>query len=200
MPVRRLSDGKDACYGPRGSSSAVSLESPSARRTVEGSPPTVGHPSQRSSPHAGAVHPSLTPSPHGHAKYPSQSPSSIYGGILPSPGTPASPSQEYNQCGLQHSSLACSSLSPSPCRAGGSDTLSPSPCRAGGSDRMNSVVGSPWSTAPSPALLPVPTQWTASPSRISEAEQKLLVSLASLYARLIIGRRWKCSCFMLYVS
>eukprot|EP00731_Ephydatia_muelleri_P026452 Em0018g552a len=188
VPVRRLSDGKDACYGPRGSSSAVSLESPSARRTVEGSPPTVGHPSQRSSPHAGAVHPSLTPSPHGHAKYPSQSPSSIYGGILPSPGTPASPSQEYNQCGLQHSSLACSSLSPSPCRAGGSDTLSPSPCRAGGSDRMNSVVGSPWSTAPSPALLPVPTQWTASPSRISEAEQKLLVSLASLYARLIIER------------
>lgn len=195
-PVRRLSDGKDVCYGPRGGSSVVPLESPSTRRKVDVSPSTVGpqSQSQHSSPHGTTVHPSPIPSPHGgHQKYPSQSPSSTYGGILPLPGTPASPSQEY-QCGGQRtcSSPAYSSLSPSPCRAVGSDTLSPSPCRAVGSDRMTSLVGSPWSTTTSPVLLPIPTQWTASLSRIIEAEQKALVKLASLYARLIIGRRWKC--------
>ena len=90
---------------------------------------------------------------------------------------------------------AGSSLSPSPCgRMVGSDsTLSPSPCRAVGSDRMATPSATPglsWSTGSSPAapLLPVPTQWTASLSRVGEAEQKSLVRLATLYARLITGK------------
>ena len=181
---RRLSDGKDVCHGQHGCPSVVSLDSPHRMVPLEASPHLHG------SPHNSTTMCSpLTPSPRGAMKFPSQSPSSSYsGGILPSPGTPITPLQGYTQRGSQQNTSTFSSLSPSPCRA---DILSPSPCKAVGSDRTASfsgTVGSPWSAGSSPALLPIPVQWTASLSRICEAEQKLLITLAGLYARLIIGR------------
>ena len=196
---RRPSDGRETGHSQRGTSSVVATESPSPHRTVptDSSFSPTSSQGHNGSPLGTTAYPPLTPSPHSHGsmKYPSQSPSSTHKGKLPSPGTPSTPLQGYIQRGGQHNMSAGSSLSPSPCgRMVGSDsTLSPSPCRGVGSDRMATPSATPglsWSTGSSPAtpLLPVPTQWTASLSRVGEAEQKSLVRLATLYARLITGK------------